>query len=101
MVHTRAFLAQVDWLVETVERGRPSVGAEQVLTAGYARALQLERELKRLEREMTQLAQQADEARAARRLRRLAPRARATRDSLDELRERLAQLKAVLAAQSV
>jgi hypothetical protein len=87
--------------VQTVERGEPSVGAERILTEGYAHALRLERELKRLEREMTQLAEQAEEAGAARRLRRLAPRARATRHSLDELRERLAQLKVVLAGQSV
>jgi tRNA C32,U32 (ribose-2'-O)-methylase TrmJ len=93
------FLARVDWLVETVEHGERSVGAERLLTEGYAHALQLERQLKRLEREMTQLAQRAEEPRAARRLRRLAPRARATREGLDELRERLAALNTVLAGQ--
>jgi hypothetical protein len=86
--------------VEAVERGEPSLGADRVLTEGYAHALLLERQLRLVEREMTELAQRAEEPVAARQLRRLVPRARTTREGLDELRERLAQLKAALAGQS-
>jgi hypothetical protein len=101
IVATRAFLGRVDGLLEAIERGAPSIGAERILTEGYAHALQLERELRRLEREMTQLATQAEEPQAARRLRRLALRISATREALDELRRRLGTFKDALAGQSV
>ncbi len=101
MIGARAFLARVDWLLETFEPGASSPGAERILTEGYAHALRLERQLRRLEREMAQLAAHAYEPQAARRLRRLAPRARGMREELDELRNRLAVLKNAFAGQSV
>src|SRR4051794_36783755 len=98
---SRAFLARVDWLLETHEPGGSSPGAERILPEGYAHELRLERQLRRLEREMAQLAAHAQEPQAARRLRRLAPRVRAMREELDELRNRLAALKEAFAGQSV
>ena len=98
---SRAFLARVDWLLETLEPGGSSPGAERILTEGYAHALRLERQVRRLERETAELAAHAQEPQAARRLRRLAPRARAKREELDELRNRLAALKDAFAGQSV
>ena len=96
MQATHAFLARVDWLAETVRAGEASPGADRVLTEGYAHALDLERRLRRMEREMARLAPQAEDAQAARRLRRLAPRIQATRDALDELRDGLNRLQAAL-----
>ena len=70
-------LALVDSLLDTFEPGASSPGAERILTEGYAHALRLENQLRRLEREMAPLAAHAHEPQAARRLSRLAPRVRA------------------------
>jgi chromosome segregation ATPase len=79
-------------------RGRPSLAAiENTLTAGYARALELEAERWRLERRIGQLAPRLDEQDAvpgAEELARLARRAARTDGELQRLRSLLATLRA-------
>ena len=66
---------------------------EHTLTDGYARALELESEVWRIERRIGQLAHDVDHPDEAEELRGLAARLRTTQESLASLRDLLAQLR--------
>ena len=66
---------------------------EHTLTDGYARALELESEMLRIERRIRELAHEIDHPDEAEELRGLATRLRLTKESLESLRELLTDLK--------
>jgi hypothetical protein len=66
---------------------------EHTLTDGYARALELESEVWRIERRIGELAHEVDHPDEAEELRGLAARLRTTRESLESLRDLLTELR--------